>query len=355
MIAARLVAAVLGAALVVTVALGAIRIFVVPRGVRSPLAFALFRLVGRMLRTLARVRGAREHHERDRIMVFWAPLSVLALPAIWLVGALLGYAAIFWAIDPDGFGQALTESGSSLFTLGFSRPPGVGSALVAFSEAAVGIALLALVISYLPTLNAAFGRRELVVAMLDSRAGTPPDPIVLYQRQLRYAGLESLDESWPEWERWIVDVGESHYTHAMLAFFRSSNPGHSWTGAVGTLLDAANLRLAAIDAPGAGNAAAWLFMQAGLVAVTRIADYFGLEPVPGGPTAVDRAGFDAALDELDRYGAPLLADRGAAWEWFDGRRSVYLPLLNALCLLVDAPRARPWGTSVARGPVTAEA
>src|SRR3954467_10482070 len=139
MIVARLVAAVLGATLVVTVVLGAVRIFVVPRGVRSPFAFALFRYVGRMLRALARVRRAREHHERDRIMVFWAPLSVLALPALWLVGALPRYAAAFWAPHPGGFGQALIESGSSLFTLGFSRPPGVGSGLVAFSEAAVGI------------------------------------------------------------------------------------------------------------------------------------------------------------------------------------------------------------------------
>jgi hypothetical protein len=164
---------------------------------------------------------------------------------------------------------------------------------------------------------------------------------------MRYAGLDHLDASWPEWERWIVDVGESHYTHAMLAFFRSSNPEHSWVGAVGTLLDAANLRLAALDAPGAGNAAAWMFMQAGLVAVTRIADYFDLEP-QGTNCGMNRADFDAALESLETFGAPLVADRDAAWAWFEGRRAVYMPLLAELCRLVDAPPTQAWTTTVAR-------
>lgn len=341
MVALRLLAALAGVSLVVSVVLGAVRIFVVPRGIRAPFVRALFSAVARALRALARLRGARTHAERDRFLVFWAPLAVLALPALWLVGALLGYAAIFWALHPHGLGSAAVVSGSSLFTLGFARPPGAGSALVACSEAAVGIALLAVVISYLPTLNAAFSRREAVVAMLDARAGTPADPLVLYQRQLQYAGLEHLDASWAEWERWIVDVGESHYTHSMLAFFRSSNPQHSWISAVATLLDAANLRLAALDAPGAGNASAWTFMQAGLVAVTRIAEYLRLDPAHT-YHAIDRAGFDRALVTLTGYGAPLVRDGDVAWRRFDERRMLYMPLLAALCGLVDAPPTRAW-------------
>src|SRR5438477_8942826 len=136
MLVLRFAAAALGSALVVAVVLGAVRIFVVPRGVRAPFVRALFAGVARLLRALARLRGAHAHHERDRFLVFWAPLTVLALPAIWLLGALLGYAAIFWALYPHGFARAVVESGSSLFTLGFSRPPGVAAALLACSAAA---------------------------------------------------------------------------------------------------------------------------------------------------------------------------------------------------------------------------
>ena len=39
---------------------------------------------------------------------------------------------------PSGWREALTISGSSLFTLGFDRPAGVGSALIGFTEAAIG-------------------------------------------------------------------------------------------------------------------------------------------------------------------------------------------------------------------------
>ena len=137
---------------------------------------------------------------------------------------MLGFAGIFWAIDGGGFGDAVVVSGSSLFTLGFERPDGVGGAIVAFACATIGLGLLALVITYLPTLNSAFSRRESVVAMLDTRAGSPPNAITLIERHHVFAGIETLDALWPEWERWIVDVGETHYTHPMLVFFRSSEP-----------------------------------------------------------------------------------------------------------------------------------
>ena len=342
MVVLRLLAALAGVAVIVVVLLTAVRIFVVPRGQRAPVITVIFGAVAHVLSAFARISGARDHGARDRYLVLWAPLAVLTLPVVWLASALVAYAALFWAIHPDaGFGMALVISGSSLFTLGFDRPPGIGSQLLACSEAAVGVGLLAIVISYLPTLNAALSRREAVVAMLDSRAGTPADPLVLYQRQLRYAGLEHLDTSWAEWERWVVDLGESHYTHGMLAYFRSSNPAHSWISAVATLLDSANLRLAALDAPGAGNASAYAFMQAGLVAVTRIARHFRLTPAEQ-YFAIDRAGFERALDELAGYGAPLYADRDAAWHWFDERRAGYMPLLSALCRMVDAPPTRAW-------------
>ena len=47
-------------------------------------------------------------------------------------------------------------SGSSLFTLGFVRPPDLATNVFAFLEAATGLALLGLLIAYLPTIYAAF-------------------------------------------------------------------------------------------------------------------------------------------------------------------------------------------------------
>ena len=332
----RILAAVVGGFAVAWSLLEAIRAFVIPRGVQLR-SRVVFLWVFRVLRWVARVRGITDHAEVDGIMVYGAPIAVLGLPLLWLITALLGFAGIFWAIDGGGFGDAVVVSGSSLFTLGFERPVGVGGAIAAFADATIGLGLLALVISYLPTLNSAFSRRESVVAMLDSRAGAPPDAITLIERHHVFAGIETLDALWPEWERWIVDVGETHYTHPMLVFFRSSEPEHSWVTATATLLEAANFRLSAIDAKGAGNAAAWMFYRAGLGAVGRLRAFFSyrIDDQPIEP--VDRDEFERVLAHFAEVGVSVVDDHEIAWERFCRRRADYEPVLDALARLVEAP------------------
>jgi hypothetical protein len=334
--AVRVLAAVAGGFAIAFVLLEAVRAFVVPRGVQLR-SRVVFYWVFRLLRGVAQLRGAVEREAADAIMVYGAPVAVLGLPLLWLVASLLGFSAIFWAIDGGAFGDAVVVSGSSLFTLGFDRPDGVGGAIAAFCEATVGIGLLALVITYLPTLNAAFSRRESVVAMLDTRAGSPPDALTLIERHHVFAGIETLDALWPEWERWIVDVGETHYTHPMLVFFRSSEPWHSWVTAVAALLEAANFRLSAIEASGAGNAAAWMFYRAGLNAVGRLRTFFDYRVADREVEPVDRAEFERVLVHLGEVGVAVVDDHDLAWDRFCRRRADYEPVVDALARLVDAP------------------
>jgi len=341
--AVRILVAIAGGFAVAWSLLEAIRGFVVPRGVQLR-SRVVFYWVFRLLRWVARVRGAVEREAVDAIMVYGAPIAVLGLPLLWLMTTLLGFAGIFWAIDGGGFGDAIVVSGSSLFTLGFERPAGVGGAIAAFADATLGLGLLALVISYLPTLNAGFARREAVVAMLDSRAGSPPNAVTLIERHHVFAGIETLDALWPEWERWIVDVGETHYTHPMLVFFRSSEPQHSWVTATATLLEAANFRLSSIDASGAGNAAAWMFYRAGLGAVQRLRSFFDYRIADREIQPVDRGEFERVLAHLDEVGVSVVGDRELAWERFCRRRAEYEPALDALARLVDAP-AGLWPTA----------
>jgi hypothetical protein len=333
--AVRVLAAVVGGLVVCFSLLEAVRAFVVPRGIhlRSRIVFVwVFKLLG----AIARLSGRREREDVDAVMAYGAPLSILGLPLVWLVASIIGFSAIFWAVDGGSFGNAFVVSGSSLFTLGFERPAGVGGAAASFAEATIGLGLVALVISYLPTLNAAFQRRESVVAMLDARAGLPPDALTLIERHHVYAGIETLDALWPEWERWIVDVGETHFSHPMLVFFRSSEPWHSWVTAIATLLEAANFRLSAIQASGPGNAAAWMFYRAAIGAVVRLRAYFdrvGDRPVE----PVDRAAFERVIVHLGEIGVPLVDDHDLAWQRFCRRRSEYEPVVDALARLVDAP------------------
>ena len=94
-------------------------------------------------------------------MALYAPLALITFPAVALVVLMGAFACFFEVTVGRGWREALTASGSSLFTLGFERPPGLGSAFIAFAEAAIGLGLLAVLIAYLPTIYSSFsaGRR----------------------------------------------------------------------------------------------------------------------------------------------------------------------------------------------------
>ena len=63
-----------------------------------------------------------DYRRRDRFLGAYGPLALMATLATWLTLALTGFTLIFWATEEAGWRAAFDLSGSSLFTLGFSRP-----------------------------------------------------------------------------------------------------------------------------------------------------------------------------------------------------------------------------------------
>ncbi|GAB3123614.1 hypothetical protein [Glaciibacter psychrotolerans] len=61
----------------------------------------------------------------------------------------------------------------SVFTLGYAAPTNAGNTVLVYAAAITGLIVIALQIGYLPTLYAAFNRREAEVTLLVSRAGSP--------------------------------------------------------------------------------------------------------------------------------------------------------------------------------------
>ena len=146
-----------------------------------------------------------------------------------------------------GVTEALELSGSSLFTLGFLRPETFWLLMVSYVEAAIGLFLLALLITYLPSMYGAFSRREVAVTALSVRAGEPPSGREMIWRYWRLERMDHLREVWREWERWFVDVEETHTSLPALVFFRSPLPDHSWATAAGAVLDGAALTLSSVQ------------------------------------------------------------------------------------------------------------
>ncbi len=337
-----------GLALVLATAGSAVRTVVLPRAVPAVLARVVFLATAALFRV--RLGRAPSFERRDAVMASYAPLSLLVMLQVWLLLMWAGFAAMEWALGVATPWRALLLSGSSLLTLGFAAPTGVGNALLTFAEAAVGLVLLALLITYLPSLYGAFSRREALVAKLEVRAGTPPTGRELLWRAWVLERFDLLTDLWSSWEDWFVDVEESHTSFPALAYFRSPQADHSWITAAGAVLDAAALRASTVDAP--RDIDAELTVRAGYLALRRIAASFTLpfpaDPRPHDPVSVTRDEYDEVVAALVAAGVPVLADRDQAWRDFVGWRVNYDAVLIELAALLMAPYA-PWSSD--RSPV----
>ncbi len=341
-IVGRVLLALLGLGLVAAVLGSALRTVVLPRGVPAKLGRAVFNTMRSVYEL--RMRRADSYADRDAIMASYGPVSLLVLLQVWLVACWFGFAAVYLAL---GFSleRALRESGSSLLTLGFDRPEGFASALLAFVEATVGLVLLALLITYLPSLYSAFSRREAHVTKLEVRAGSPPSGTELLSRVYTLGRGDLLNKLWLDWEDFFVDIEETHTSFPALAFFRSPQPDHHWVTASGAVLDAASLQASVVA--GERDLDAELALRAGFLALARICEFFALsyplDPAPDDPISVRREEFDEALVRLDEAGVPLIQDRDQAWRDFAGWRVNYDAVLLNLATLTMAPYA-PWSS-----------
>ena len=253
----------------------------------------------------------------------------------------LGFAGVQWALDPSSVGDALFVSGSSMLTLGVMFRRNGPAAFLSFTQAAIGLIVVALLISYLPAIYAAFSKRETLVGLLESRAGTPPSPVTMLVRFHFVAGLDRLPEFFGRWEDWFVEVEESHTNFAALNFFRSPSPDRSWITAAGCVLDTAALSLSVLDQPKSPEAA--LCLRAGFLSLRGIADYFWIphndNPKPTDPISISRNEFELMYQELEAAGLSLKADHDQAWADYSGWRVNYDTTLVRLATVIQAPPA----------------
>jgi|RhiMetdeSRZDD1v2_1073273.scaffolds.fasta_scaffold19056_8 hypothetical protein len=330
----------LGSLTVILTLSSALSTFVLPRAARSQLNRIVFGVLRRIFNFI--MHFAKTYSRRDAIMAYYAPIGLMLLLPTWYLLILVGYAAMFWALGIGDLFAVFRLSGSSLMSLGFDASETLFVTILVFSEAMIGLILVAMLIAYLPTMYSAFSRREQVVNMLEVRAGSPPSALEMLLRFHRNHGLEKLSDYWKVWEAWFADIEESHTTLPALIFFRSPRPENSWVTAAGAVLDAASITLSAIEIPYEVSAA--LSIRAGFLALRRIATYFDIPNpqnphYPDNPICVDRKEFDDLLSQLAAAGLPLKIDREQAWRDFAGWRVNYDRALILTCGLVMAPQA----------------
>jgi hypothetical protein len=337
----RVIIFIAGAVIVAVTLFSAMATFVLPRSSQERLSRMVFIIVRAVFNLL--MHRTRTYLERDRILAFYAPVALLMLVPIWYLLVVIGYTLMYRAVGVDSWFVAFRDSGSSLLTLGFATVDGWLRTAMSFSEAAIGLLLVGLLISYLPTMYSTFARREAAVTLLEVRAGNPPTAAEMIKRYFRIHGMDELTSVWRTWEAWFADLEESHTSLPALVFFRSPQGDHSWVTAAGAVLDTAALMQSTVDYSDDPQAA--LCIRAGYLALRRIGDFFVIpydpNPKRGDPISISRAEYDLVVAELEEDGVPIKKDREEAWLDFTGWRVNYDQVLLSLSSLTMAPWS-PW-------------
>ena len=80
------------------------------------------------------------------------------------------------ATDAEARAHVLAKAADLIEELGFTPVDGLSQHMAAFLEAGLGLFLVALLITYLPTIYAGFQRREVLVTLASIQAGTETSP-----------------------------------------------------------------------------------------------------------------------------------------------------------------------------------
>ena len=302
----------------------------------------------------ALARRSRNTKIREQLYSIYGPASLLLLLAIWAVLLLTGYACLFFALgtpfaDPltssTAFAHFRTDvyvSGTTLFTLGLGDvvPRSIAPRALIVTESANGLGLIALVIGYVPVLYGAFSHREISIALLDARAGSPPTATELIRRHSFDGGQEALAQLLASWETWCAEILESHISYPILCYYRSQHDNQSWLSALTCILDTCALLISVV--PGTASRQAQLTFAVGRHALVDLCHVFKLEKdeaawrAHGGPHRLPPDRFDHVCDIMLEAKLRLCGDPEAPAR-LHALRGLYEPSAKALADYLAMP------------------
>src|SRR5262245_64422146 len=351
-IAARDVAAAVGALLVITAAVSVVGTLIVPRSVASWLTRAVDVIVNGAFNLIT--SPIASYKRRDRILAGQAAAILRGQLVAWLLISFIGYTLLVWPFTPGGITTAVTLAGPAVF--GPNDALGAAERIIADLAAGTALIIVTLQIAYLPTLYAAFNRREDEVSLLNARAGVPSWGPELLARTHYALGsgtstIDTLPDLYQQWEGWAADLAESHTTYLPLVRFRSPRPLSSWVISLLAVLDSAALYLS-LSPKAAPTVPARRCLRAGFEGLTRTAQAMGCGvrslAAPASGIIVTYEEFLQGIERLHEVGFDIERDPAEAWPDFVGWRVNYEKAAFAIATAIDAvpaywsgPRSRP--------------
>ena len=297
---------------------------------------------------------------RERFLVPYGPVSLVALLAVWVALLTFGWGLIWWGLQShmegiDDLTSAVYFSGVTFLTIGYGDlvAEGGGSRLLAVAEGLMGILTTAMVIGLLPTLFGAYMRREAKLLTLDDLT-EQVTPLGYLRRYVDGGNLGPLYAEFRGWDDWCADVYDSHTAYPMLLWFRSRQAGRSWSVGLGVVLETASYILAAVDQPRHHEAQSLYRRAVMLLDAVRGHEHITLPPPPTIPDDVVRSEFRAVYDTFVDGGFPVRPfEEALARE--HALRADYVPVLYGLSEVLLAPlefrpNVRPIPVSFAAPP-----
>jgi hypothetical protein len=311
--------------------------FLLPRRVkRDPrIVRSVFNYAWRPWRRVARALPAQAE---DTMLGIYGPFGLILNLVLWVGAMMLGYACLQWANGSHlGPGGAAVEFGNDLYfsaaTMTTDGPANLASH-TAFAHAiqvitaASGLAVLAIVIGYLPSLYQAFSSREATVSQLDARAGSPPSAGRLLVRSTQRGGWPALNTYLSSWETWVAELMETHLAYPVLAYFRSQHVNQNWLAAMCTLLDTCAFAIAAAP-EGTVDSARFTFAIA-RHAVADLSYSFHVQPLDPREDRLPAAAISELLAQLKEAGVEPSVDPFTLSVRLQRIRALYEPYINAL-------------------------
>ncbi len=344
----RVLALLAGIACLFTVLLDAFQTIILPR--RATGRFRITRIFYILTWRPWVFFAQRLHHPRKRETVFgyYGPLSLILLLMVWAGAMVVGFALIFYslgspfndAVQRPGFRSDLYVSGTTIFTLGLGdvTPLSAWTRVFIILESGTGLGFLAIVMGYFPVLYAAFSRREVSIALLDARAGSPPTAAELMSRHAYQGAEQALSLLLVEWERWSAELLESHISYPLLCYFRSQHSNQSWLSALTSILDTSALLIAGVRGHEARQAQLTFAMARH--AVVDLAQIFSLKPVTNAADRLPAERYEQLYDLLCRSGVSVCRD-GRSIERLRDLRAMYEGYAEALSHYLYMPLP-PW-------------
>lgn len=344
----RIVVGILGGALVALMLLEIFVAFLLPRRVKRDPAIvrSIFNYAWLPWRRLAR---SLPPQAADTMLGIFGPFGLLLNLVLWVAALMLGYACLQWAGGSHlgamrstvGFGNDLYFSAATMTTDG----PANLAAQTTFArviqviDAGSGLAVLAIVIGYLPSLYQAFSRREATVSQLDARAGSPPSAGRLLLRSADGEGWPALNRYLGGWETWVAELMETHLAYPVLAYFRSQHVNQNWLAAMCTILDACAFTIAAAP-EGTVDSTRFTFAIA-RHAVADLSYSFHVTPTPPSLERLPEGDLMELINQLHALGVELGAEPDVVKERITRTRAFYEPYVNALAERLELPMP-PW-------------